>query len=105
MKDLKSSNDYSATAYEFCALPDEAQSALPPSEPQGACERSSLAPGSLPVSSVEALLLLWQQNADETTNASYRAGILACIRDLRAVMEAAESSQQRENVKDEPRPL
>jgi hypothetical protein len=38
-------------------------SALPPPEPQGHCERSRLATGSLPVSSAEALLESYEAHA------------------------------------------
>lgn len=90
-------------------------SALPPSEPQGTRERSRLATGSLPVSSVNKIVLAWEKKRDDLTARAgvdelFESGrdratrdrlrasdINSCIQEMRAEIVRAIARQPAEN--------
>lgn len=80
----------------------DGSSALPPSEPQGACERSGLATCSLPVSSVKKMIstLVHASGVLDEAMCPYAAEKLSeMAAELRAELEHATSRQPRENTK------
>lgn len=74
-----------------------ALSALPTLESQGQSARSSRATGSLPVSSAEALIKRWEEEARYTNYRLVQATLNRCASDLRREMGAAKSRQPEEN--------
>jgi hypothetical protein len=75
-------------------------SELPPSEPQGQCERSRLATGSLPAESVQLLIVKWLERCEAYADKSDPRAhpTWTCLCDLRAEMARANKRQPEENV-------